>query len=272
MWWLLKVIICITFWAAVLTYCIYWYETANHEEEEEREKPPFTHILLGILDSMLGVLFLALTYPFGRLKRIKAPKTPSKTGPVIVCLHGLFHNPSAWILVRLRLRRAGFYNCYCPRYRSFKNDIPGAVKELESELTKIREKHPEQGIIFIGHSLGGLLALYLSTNHPSWPVREILTLGTPFSGSKMAVFGLSRLAKSLLPKSRDFQNLRSGINWDTKIPGLALYTAVDNMVLPIQSLRSSPRGWELKETGPMSHIGMLWNKKVSQELIKRLRT
>jgi len=270
MWWFLTVIICTTFWAAVLSYCIYWYETANHEEE--RGKPPFTHILLGILDSMLGVLFLAVTYPFGRLKRVRTPKTPSKTGPVIVCLHGLFHNPSAWILLRLRLHRAGFHNCYCPRYRSFKNDIPGAVKELESELTKIREKHPEQEIIFIGHSLGGLLALYLGTNNRSWPVREIVTLGTPFSGSKMAVFGISSLAKSLLPNSREFKNLCSGINWKTTIPGLALYSAIDNMVLPLKSLQSTPERWELKEAGPTSHIGMLWSKKVSKELIKRLRT
>jgi hypothetical protein len=270
MWWLLRVITCITFWIAVTTYCIYWYETAN--QKENQGKTPFRHILWGILDSMLGALFLALTYPFGRLNRIREPRHPRKTGPVIVCLHGLFHNPSAWILLRLRLHRAGFHNCYCPRYRSFRNDIPGAIRELELELKQILEKHPEQEIIFIGHSLGGLLALYLGTNNRSWPVREIVTLGTPFSGSKMAVFGISSLAKSLLPNSREFKNLCSGINWKTTIPGLALYSAIDNMVLPLKSLQSTPERWELKEAGPTSHIGMLWSKKVSKELIKRLRT
>ncbi len=269
MWWLLRVIICISLLTAILSYCIYWYETAHWGED--KDKKPFKHILLGIIDSTLGILYLAITYPFGRLKRIKEPVFPDKTGPVIVCLHGLFHNPSAWTLVRFRLHRAGFYNCYCPRYRSFINDISGAIKELVYEIETILEKHPEQEIIFIGHSLGGLLALYLATNNHSWPTRAIITLGTPFAGSKMAAFGLFRLAKSLIPDSRNFQDFCSGINWETTIPGLALYSAVDNMVLPVKSLESPPKGWELRETGPMSHIGMLWHKKVTREIINKLQ-
>lgn len=260
MYWLLGIALFFSFLFAVISYTLYWYETANQKDE----RISFGHLLLGVLDSTLGVLFLALTYPLGRLKWVREPAAPEKKGPVIICLHGLFHNPSAWLLVRFRLSRAGFSNCYCPAYRSFTNDIPGALEELTPKIEAILERHPEQGIIFLGHSLGGLLSLGLGTKNPSWPTQLIITMGTPFRGSKMAVFGLSRLARSLHPDSPELETLRSGIDWDTSIPGMALYTATDNMVLPKTSLKSPPQKWEVHETGPMSHMGMLWKKRVFQ--------
>lgn len=263
LYWLLGFVLFFSFLFAVLSYSLYWYETAN----QKNDRISFGLLLLGMLDSTLGVVFLALTYPLGRLKWVREPAAPGKNGPVIICLHGLFHNPSAWLLVRFRLRRAGFANCYCPAYRSFTNDIPGALEELTPKIEAILKRHPEQGIIFLGHSLGGLLSLGLGSKNNFWPTQLIITMGTPFRGSKMAVFGLSRLARSLHPDSPELETLRSGIDWDTSIPGMALYTATDNMVLPRSSLKAPPQKWELHETGPISHMGMLWNKKAAKKII-----
>ncbi|MFP4657724.1 MAG: hypothetical protein ACLFMP_03425, partial [Desulfonatronovibrionaceae bacterium] len=85
-------------------------------------------------------------------------------------------------------------------------------------------------------------------------------------------FGISRLAKSLRPQSRELQAFLSKAENTAHPPGLALYTTTDNMVLPGKSLLAAPEGWRLVQTRrAMSHVGMLWSGEVAGRAIEEIQ-
>ncbi len=93
-------------------------------------------------------------------------------------LHGLWMPALSMALLIRRLRAAGFApeaHAWIPR----REGVAGAADRLADELG---EPLPT---LFVGHSLGGRLALALAAlaTTPSMPSTRVVALGTPFAGS-----------------------------------------------------------------------------------------
>ncbi|WP_157966439.1 alpha/beta fold hydrolase [Oceanibium sediminis] len=98
----------------------------------------------------------------------------------MILLHGLGRTPVSFWRMHLALRRDGFHSLpigYPTRRR-------GPPHQLASVLV---EKLPRRGRLhFVGHSLGGLLALHLVATLPDSRRGRVVQLGTPNLGSEMA--------------------------------------------------------------------------------------
>lgn len=262
---------------SLLTFAFFWYETANSAHRQYLENlsngRPGRLLMKGILSSYFSLLLTVALYPSVLFRRLRQPGiAPDSVSPPIILVHGLYHNPSAWTLFRRRLTAAGFANIYLFGYSSWNQNFPDLVKKLEDLIARVEERFPDRPPILIGHSLGGLLArACVQSPGESSHLSGVITLGTPHQGSKLAALGVGKLAKSLIYRGPLIKELEQGApRADT--PCVALYSPVDNMVLPNHSLQIAMAGWIHQETAPVSHVAMLYHKRTAELTIDYLKS
>ncbi|MHC1726856.1 MAG: esterase/lipase family protein [Syntrophobacteraceae bacterium] len=266
---LVMFLFCISIAVSLFTYSFFWYENAG-TVRKDREKRLTWMMLRGILSGIAGLPFLMLTYPLGFIRPIWRPKRLSPGQPVIILAHGLFHNASAWLLFRRQLQRVGFTNIFVMNYRSIFTSFDDVLKRFEKFVADAASAVPDQPVYLIGHSLGGLVSRvyaerYLGETIPA----AIITLGSPHQGSKMAAFGLGTLAESLQYRGPLFVELEREPA-RLPCPGIALFSPVDNLVLPFEGLKVPYIGWIYHETDPVSHVSMLYSRTTARKVIELL--
>ena len=252
-------IICVIIWVGfpLLTYMFYWYETANDKQSKLLlGADPRRTFFIGLFTSILFLPVLVLTYPFGLRKGLWVRLSKDKPVANVVMIHGLFHNPSAWLILMFILPRKRF-NCFAVGYSCRKGTFDRVAQYLANYMEdKIDKQLP---LIFIGHSLGGILAGLVAYVYVTkgWKVKGVITLGTPFRGSKLTVFTSGKLARSL---SYEDPSLLKGVSILDNPPfkGIQFWSPADNMVLPISSMLSVPKGWLSERVSPICHTSMLF--------------
>ena len=262
----------VSIWASLVTYSFFWYENAwNARLEPDHGSKLRLMALSGLLSSIASVIFIMISYPLGMFRHLWEPKEICATEPVIILTHGLYHNRSAWLLFRNSLRKAGFKNIFLMNYSSFFTSFEKIIKKFEKFVADAMQAVPGQPVFLVGHSLGGLLSRAYAENAKGGAVpAAVITMGAPHQGSKLAAFGLGKLASSLLYRGPLFTGLGSG---PSRLPcgGVAFFSPVDNMVLPLEAMKVPSQGWIYYETPPLSHTAMLYSKSIAKQVIAILR-
>ena len=218
-------------------------------------------VLRGLASALAAQTIMVVAYPLGplfqaRRKTGRLGGQDNDTAPVVVCLHGLYHNPSAFWRIRWSLGRAGISRVLILGYPSFRDDFEAEAARLAARLRQLVP--PRAPVCFLGHSLGGLMARRLAAEPDFYGrTRCIVTLGTPHQGSALARLAVGRLGRSLAPDSGLFGRLHALPD----PPGarlIALASPVDNLVVPDSGLVPGRPGWELELTEPVSHVAMLY--------------
>ena len=194
------------------------------------------------------------------------PREVGKEGVPVVLVHGLYHNRSAWVIMKLRLRRAGLKNLHTYQYNSFTSTFEPAVAGLARKLDTL----PDGPFILVGHSLGGLVCRAVASD-PRYRgrVAGLVALGSPHGGSDLARLGGNRMARDLIPGGDITRRMESAI--DPDCPRLALYNLVDDYVFPLDKLQPDRPGWSEEVCQPMGHVWMLFSPEVARRVIRFLR-
>lgn len=255
--------------AALFTYSFFWYEASERPRRQAlraSRKSPVRLMLYGIVSAVGSIILAVVLYPLGSVRSLWRPKRSSATQPAVVLVHGLYHNPSAWMLMKRRLNRAGFTNVYAFGYRSFFISFDAILKNLKEFVGRVPAAS-DRPTILVGHSLGGLICnTYTQDSDQGEMPSAVITLGAPWRGSKMAAFGIGGLAKSIGYGEPLFENIdREGAALPFR--AAAIFSPADNLVLPPESLLPPP-GWQRYETAPMSHAAMLYSKEVACKVIE----
>lgn len=101
----------------------------------------------------------------------------------VILIHGLHHAPFIMRPLAKRLQAAGF-DTHQYGYRSMRDGIKTNSARLNSWLEK--HHHLDQPIDLVGHSLGGLIIRDFVNEYPKWQIGRCVTLGTPHLGSVCA--------------------------------------------------------------------------------------
>jgi pimeloyl-ACP methyl ester carboxylesterase len=260
-------------WAALLTYSFFWYENAWRAGLDTYQGRTLKAMVVsGVLSSISSVLLITATIPLGFVRRLWEPKEIDLDGPVVILVHGLYHNPSAWLIFRRRLRKAGFKNIFIMGYGSFFTTFEKITEKFDEFVAEARRKIPGKPIYLIGHSLGGLICrVYAERAGEGAIPSAVITLGSPHQGSKLAAFHIGRLASCLLYRGPLFTGLECGPA-PLRCAGFAFFSPVDNMVLPLEALKVPYEGWEHHETVPISHTSMIYSKSIADSVIKVLES
>lgn len=217
-------------------------------------------LLRALVSSFLSLFCMFVTIPLG-LWPLRRPPQPFRPGePVVVCLHGLYHNASAFLAIRPALRRAGCPHVLALTYASFGASFETVAGNVLAELR--RQVPPDCPLVLVGHSLGGLLARELAAAPDvAGRVRAVVTLGSPHRGSRLAVLALGRLGRSLTPGHPLFAHLDALPDPPSAVL-TALVSPVDNMVLPLDGLILPRPSWTMEATVPVSHVALLYHPAV----------
>lgn len=281
----------VVFFVPALTGLLAWVENRrSFEAARQRE-------LLGgglawaqaraFVNAAWTLWFTVLALPFGLLPRVDSmpglgPGVAALPGvcPVpVILVHGLYHNPAAWFVLRRRLARAGFGQVRCFGYASFGRSFEAIAADLAELLLAVAKDAPGGRVALVGHSLGGLVIRAACADArvacgTGCRVAGVVTLGTPHRGSTLAgMLGLGRLARGLAPGAEVISLVRALPCFPG--PGLSLYTPTDGMVLPLSGslldARECAAGWAESALPPTSHVGLLYSRAAAGQILAFLR-
>ncbi len=260
---------------ACLTCFLFVYEDTNTRGEQgfydKHGAGPWRVFARILPKAMLSQLIIFPTYWIGFLPWMRHPVRPADDNTAsrtpVLLIHGLFHTPSAWLLLIMKLRQASWNTLYTFKYSSWHTGISELREQLILEIRRIATESGNKKIILIGHSLGGLLARTVAADPRCREhLAAVVTLGAPHHGSKLAAVGIGNLARSLHVASNDMREIPD-FDGPPVMPCLSLFSPVDNMVLPHASLRLNLPGWQEEETAPVSHVFMLYAPDVHKRVL-----
>lgn len=290
--------LCIALAVAAASYLLFF----RAARRDAAPTPPASLVLRGVAYSVAGVSLALAFYPFGpwfrrrcrprpfpcpsvpagahgRAAAADAPSAPAPGQsaalppvlPPVLLVHGLYHNVTAWTLYRRWLHAAGFTRVYCHGYSSWRTDFGLLVDELDEAVRDLVAAHPGEKPLLMGHSLGGLLIRgWLADAANQQLVAGAVTLGTPHQGSSLARLGAGSLARSLTFRGALIRNLEA-CEAPAEVGCVALYSPIDNMVVPQEGLHVITPGWMLRTSPAVSHIWMLWDPNTARLAIDALR-
>lgn len=250
---------------SLLTYTLFCYEESN---QSGQPLPPFLGLAAKtFLRSAVSETVILILHPLGLYPRLWKDATEGKD--LVVLAHGLFHNQSAWVLFRRWLHGRGFSTA-CLSYASWGAQWDETVARMRGDLTSLLARHPDRDVHLVGHSMGGLLlwsALAQLEDTDSVRIKSLVTMGTPFAGSKLSPFALTSLGRYLGYKGETVRRV-TALPLPAHVRRLALHSPADNMVLPNSALRCAAPGWNETRTGPVSHVAMLHSREVFREVAR----
>jgi pimeloyl-ACP methyl ester carboxylesterase len=155
----------------------------------------------------------------------------------VLLLHGFFSTRRTLDVLERRLRRDGYgvFTLDLGGWRRVYNTrgIDDLADYVRTKLERIYARHPGMGpLTIVGHSKGGLVAAYYVKKLGGWRrTRAVITLGTPFHGTRRAWLGLpiAALAPSLpqlLPGSAFLRRLEEG-TWPASVALTSIWSRRD---------------------------------------------
>lgn len=164
------------------------------------------------------------------------PTAPSPT-PVVL-IHGLFGNASNFLFLRRVLAVRGVSNVHSFSYLPGL-DVAGVAHRLQTTIEGICAATGSAHVDVVGHSLGGLVARYLTELPAGRRIRRLVTLGTPHFTPRLA------------PQE------------------LAIYAAHDALVSPPQSEHGALAG-HIRVVADCGHLGLLYHPGVLRDVARHL--
>ncbi len=128
----------------------------------------------------------------------------------IVLVHGLWMRGPDMLLLRWRLRQAGF-RIYQFSYATTKLSFDEVIDRLHDF---VEHRVPEHYVHFVAHSLGGNVVHEYVHRHPSTRFERVVALGTPFQSSIVAQHLMTwSLGKLLLGRIAEGGLLPARASW-----------------------------------------------------------
>jgi pimeloyl-ACP methyl ester carboxylesterase len=148
-------------------------------------------------------------------------------------VHGHSGTRADLIWLAWRLSRRGHGALEAIAYRSFAGDLQDAARRLAAAVDSLARDNGCDRVDVVAYGAGGLVARATIRDHGSAArIRRLVTLATPHSGTRLAVFAPGATGRSLQPGSR----LLTDLARDDPVPGMvsvtSIYSTFDAVVLP----------------------------------------
>ncbi len=171
-------------------------------------------------------------------------------------MHGYCNFSWVWFFFVWRLKKQ-----YGPIYTI---NLGKPFSSIKTHAKKVESMLPlEKNWILIGHSMGGLVSSYASLGTYKDRIEKIITLGTPFSGTRLASWGFGDCCKEMQRDSSFLQELKEALQKE-KFPICSLGSRQDRVILPYTSALL-PGGKEIEGVG---HVGLLFSEAVLKQVFQ----
>jgi pimeloyl-ACP methyl ester carboxylesterase len=180
----------------------------------------------------------------------------------VLLLHGYGVNAGCLLVLATTLRQRGFRWVWPVTLRG--RGLDAQAESLADRIDRLRQVTGFEQVDLVCHSMGGVVAaLYLQQGDNARKVRRLITLGTPWRGSKLAVFGRRDEAEEML-----YGHPRLMALGPLPVPVTSLYSRADHMVIPSSS---AVVDWaETVEVPWCGHMELLFSARVYRALVHLL--
>ncbi|MBZ0272458.1 alpha/beta fold hydrolase [bacterium] len=111
--------------------------------------------------------------------------------PPVLVIHGFLGTRGAMFLLEQRLKSIGFPVFSIPLGMLNVDDIAASARVIAERIEALAAKYGFDRINILGHSMGGLIALYyIKRLGGDRRVRRLVSIGTPYRGASMALGAL----------------------------------------------------------------------------------
>lgn len=232
-----------------------WELASGHYPEQEAGKPRLLR-LLGELDFLIE--------PLRRLwRRIDiAPTTRPQT---VLIVPGFGAGPDRMRYMARLLEQAGHRTKRWGLGFNWGADR-AAFEQLEDRLGKVCQRYDDK-VVLLGWSLGGLYARELARRHPGC-VRKVITLGSPFSGSKRAN-NVWRLYQAITGHSVDQPPIDADVAQKPPVETVAMWSPSDGAIAP-RSAAGRPSERDRAQALRCSHMGFTYSPQAIKAVLDEL--
>jgi len=212
---------------------------------------------------LLTGLMLPLGAPQARARAAELPDTVPDRVPVVL-VPGYALNRACFTFLAMFLRRRGWRWVWAINNRPNSSPIPVFARNLAQRVDELRRVTGAEMVDSIGHSMGGVIAAWYINRMDGAPtVRRLITLGTPWLGTRMHVWGRRREARDLTPGCEIIADIAH-----PRVPTTAIWSRSDQLVIPAEGARGE--GTEAVELVQVGHLEMLYSARVSHLVAETL--
>ncbi|RMF95578.1 MAG: alpha/beta hydrolase [Candidatus Schekmanbacteria bacterium] len=223
-------------------------------------------IIATIIAEYLSILIAIILIPAG-IFRIKAKKDvayPSQRSAVLL-IHGYLHNRGMLLPLKFLLRKYGIKDVYDLNLSPPFSSIIDFSQKLSEKIKKLK-KEGYNSFILIGHSMGGLVALYYALSRKDLDIKKVITIGTPHKGTLFAKIALGKCGREMVPESgflKELDSLRKEMP-DLKI--ICFWSKLDNMIIPSgNAVAENSESYSLNYSG---HITPVYSKAFAKRIVE----
>ena len=175
--------------------------------------------------------------------------------PVLLA-HGYTMNWSPFSLLAAWLRRRGWQAVWAVNHRPAGAPIPAMAHALGQRVDELRAATGAAQVDIVAHSMGGVIAGWYVNHLDGAPkVRRIVTLGTPWAGTRTHVLTIGREARDLDPAGPVIAGLRP-----PKVPVTSIWSPQDQIICPSASC-ALPEGQSIC-VPDVGHVEMLLHPQI----------
>ena len=192
--------------------------------------------------------------PLGRFVGDPAAASLGPRAPLVL-VPGLDVGGISWLFLAIFLRRRGWQDVVVIPRGTRDESLADAANALRDGVAAATAgRHPKVDIVAFG--TGGLVAGWYLTHHGEDRTRKLITIGTPWRGTRIAVFQRGRAAVEVLPGSHLLDGLVP-----TRVPTTCLWSPDDPIVVPTASALPDAGVQSVRLEGA-GHLEMLLSARV----------
>ncbi len=226
------------------------------------------HLLRALLSEIVAFTWSIVAMSASAPMRGRAHLPAERTARPVLLLHGILCNSHVWNALRARLIAAGFGPVEALDLEPLFADIELLIGRAAPRLLALQRRCHDERVVIIAHSMGGLIARALLRDLGPRVVRCIVTIASPHHGTA-AVRGLPwPNTRQMSPASPWLRALNAAQEGRFAVPVTSIYTAEDNMVVPVESARL--QGAESTELRGIGHLGMVRSRRALDSVIAAL--
>lgn len=194
----------------------------------------------------------AFTMPFAVLD----PRARAAIGPAIhrvpvVLLPGYLMNQACFWPLSAYLRRRGWAWVLPLNNRPRSAPVVAYARALDERIEAYCKQTGAEQVDIVAHSMGGIIAaIYVNRMGGARRVRRLVTLGTPWQGTRMSVFAHLRQGQDLAPGCDAIVAAQR-----PAVPTTQIWSRADHLVIPCaHNLSDGVAGIEVERVG---HVSLL---------------
>ena len=235
------------------------------------------------IDASMRGFWFATPFLLHRPAPRPAEATARRRFPILF-VHGYFCNRAIWLSF-MRDAAARGYWCEAltlPRpFAPIESNAPfvdAAIDDLLAQARRAGEALPDDRVVIVAHSMGGLVARAALQRIDASRVAHVITLGTPHHGAFTARYWDIPNVVQMRPGSpwltaldaEEMQQTRQPIRGLPRSAWTTLFSYHDNMVFPQET--ALLEGAHTIAIGGVGHVALVYDKRVRAAVFDRLES